>query len=348
MDKFWADAGSIEIAEHAPAAIHFRMTPDIGWELYRSFLGVLREGSLSGAARALGITQPTAGRHVAALEAALGVVLFTRSQLGLLPTDIALALRSHAEAMESTAASLRRVATSQGDGTGAGKGLRGVVRISASEVVSVEVLPPIVARLRETHPLLKVELVATNRVQDLLRREADIAVRMVRPQQEQLVARRIGHIALGFHAHRDYLARHGTPRRLEELTAHTVIGYDQPTAFVRSAGKSFKSIEGYSREAFSLRSDSDLTQLALIRAGAGIGVCQLGLARRSEALVHLLPRAFSLKLDTWVTMHEDLRHSPHCRAAFDALADGLQQYVGGAEAPAAQGKMARARTRAPQ
>lgn len=350
MEEFWSGPGSIEIAEHEPAAIHFRMTPDIGWELYRSFLGVLREGSLSGAARALGITQPTAGRHVAALEAALGVVLFTRSQVGLLPTDIALALRTHAEAMESTAASLRRVASSQGDGSGdgAGQGVRGVVRISASEVVSVEVLPPIVARLREAHPLLKVELVATNRVQDLLRREADIAVRMVRPQQEQLVARRIGHIALGFHAHRDYLARHGTPRRIEDLAGHAVIGHDQPTAFVRSAGKSFKSIEGYSREAFSLRSDSDLTQLALIRAGAGIGVCQLGLARRSEALVHLLPRAFSLKLDTWVTMHEDLRHSPHCRAAFDALADGLQQYVGGAEAPAAQGKMTRARTRAPQ
>jgi DNA-binding transcriptional LysR family regulator len=322
------------------------MTPDIGWELYRSFLGVLREGSLSGAARSLGITQPTAGRHVAALEAALGVVLFTRSQVGLLPTDVALALRTHAEAMESTAASLRRAATSQGEGEG--KGLRGVVRISASEVIGVEVLPPIVARLRETHPLLKVELVSTNRVQDLLRREADIAVRMVRPKQEQLVARRIGDIALGFHAHRDYLARHGTPRRLEELAGHAVIGYDQPSAFVRSAGKSFKSIDGYSREAFSLRSDSDLTQLALIRAGAGIGVCQVGLARRSEALVHLLPRAFSLKLDTWVTMHEDLRHSPRCRAAFDALAEGLQQYVGAAEAPAAREKMARARTRAPQ
>jgi len=161
------------------------MTSNIGWELYRTFLGVLREGSLSGAARALGITQPTAGRHVAALEDALGTVLFTRSQTGLLPTEVALALRTHAEAMESTAASLERAASSQGEG------VRGVVRVSASEVVCAEVLPPIVARLRETHPALKVELVSTNRVQDLLRREADIAVRMVRPRQEQLVARRI-------------------------------------------------------------------------------------------------------------------------------------------------------------
>ena len=315
------------------------MTPNIGWELYRSFLSVLREGSLSGAARALGITQPTAGRHVAALEEALGVVLFTRSQVGLMPTEVALALQTHAEAMESTAASLERAATSQGEGEG-GK-VRGVVRVSASEVVGVEVLPPILARLREAHPALKIELVATNRVQDLLRREADIAVRMVRPKQEQLVARRVGQIALGFHAHKDYLARHGTPRKLEDLASHAVVGYDQPSVFVRNAGKAFK---GYSREAFSLRSDSDLAQLALIRAGAGVGVCQLGLARRDNALVHVMPRAFSMKLETWVTMHEDLRNSPRCRVAFDALVDGLQQYIGAA----AQGKMGRARTQNPE
>lgn len=313
------------------------MTWNIGWELYRSFLGVLREGSLSGAARALGITQPTAGRHVAALEEALGVVLFTRSQTGLLPTEVALALRTHAEAMESIAASMERAATSQGEG------VRGVVRVSASEVVGAEVLPPIIAQLREAHPALKVELVSTNRVQDLLRREADIAVRMVRPRQEQLVARRIGNIELGFHAHRDYIARHGTPRNLDDLPAHTVIGYDQPPAFVRIAGKSIKN---FTRDTFSLRTDSDLAQLALIRAGAGIGVCQVGLAKRDAALVRLMPRAFSLKLDTWVTMHEDLRNSPRCRVAFDALVEGLSRYVGNAGADAAQAKMPRARQQA--
>ncbi|MGJ7605039.1 LysR family transcriptional regulator [Variovorax sp. LT1R20] len=312
------------------------MTSNIGWEMYRSFLGVLREGSLSGAARALGITQPTVGRHVAALESALGVVLFTRSQVGLLPTEVALALQTHAEAMESTAASLERAATSQGEG------VRGVVRISASEVIGVEVLPPIVARLREAHPALKVELVLTNRVQDLLRREADIAVRMVRPKQEQLVARRVGQIELGFHARKDYLGRHGTPRKLEDLAAHAVIGYDQPSAFVRNAGK---ALPGYGREAFSLRTDSDLAQLALIRAGAGIGICQAGLARRDAALVRLMPRTFSMKLETWITMHEDLRNSPRCRATFDALVDGLQRYIG-APTQGTQGKIGRARTQA--
>lgn len=301
------------------------MGSEIGWELYRSFLGVLREGSLSGAARALGLTQPTVGRHVAALEAALRVPLFTRSSSGLMPTDVALALRAHAEAMESTADALARAATSFGED------VRGVVRISASDVVGVEVLPPIVARLRQRHSALTVELALTNRVQDLLRREADIAVRMTRPGQTQLIARHIGGIELGLHAHRDYLARRGTPRDAGELVRHALIGHDRPTAFIRQIAKSFP---GFDRGAFALRTDSDLAQLALIRCGAGIGACQAALAKRDPALVRVLPKAFAGRLDMWVTMHEDLRGSPRCRAAFDALAEGLDAYVDEQRAPA--------------
>ena len=291
---------------------------DIGWELYRSFLSVLQEGSLSGAARALGIAQPTVGRHVAALEKALGLALFVRSQMGVLPTDAATALRGYAEAMHSTALALERAAASQGEG------VRGVVRVTASDVVGVEVLPPIVARLRERYPDLKVELVVTNKVQDLLRREADIAVRMVRPRQELLVARRVGDIELGLHASKAYLARCGTPRSMTELMSHALIGFDQMPPFLRDAGK---LPAGLSRHSFTLRSDSDLVQLALIRAGAGVGVCQCAIARRDGHLVRLLPRQFSLGLDTWVTMHEDLRNSPRCKVTFDALVEGLKESV---------------------
>jgi DNA-binding transcriptional LysR family regulator len=294
------------------------MARNIGWELYRTFLGVLKEGSLSGAARSLGITQPTAGRHIAALEQALGLALFTRSQLGLIPTEAALGLRTYAETMESTAAALERVATAHGEG------VRGVVRVSASEVMGVEVLPPIIEQLRRRHPELKVELALSNRVQDLLRREADIAVRMMRPEQEQLVARRIGNIEVGLHARKDYLARRGTPRRVGELAAHALIGYDQPSAFVRKASRSF---QGFNREAFSICTDSDLAQLALIRSGAGIGGCQVALAGRDDTLIRVLPTEFSLQLETWVTMHEDLRTSPRCRATFDMLVEGLERYI---------------------
>ncbi|SAK68914.1 LysR family transcriptional regulator [Caballeronia hypogeia] len=295
------------------------MAENIGWELYRTFLAVLQEGSLSGAARSLGITQPTAGRHIEALEHALSVSLFTRSQLGLQATDVALALRAHAEAMQSTAAALERAAS----GHAKGAGVKGVVRVSASEVVGVEVLPPIIAALREAHPQLVVELALSNRVQDLLLREADIAVRMMRPTQAQLVARRVGRIEVGLHARRDYLDKHGTPRNAKALWEHAVIGYDKPSPFLRGASK---TLPGFTREAFALRADSDLAQLALIRAGAGIGFCQVALGRR-DALMRVLPKTFAFQLETWVTMHEDLRASPRCRATFDALAEGLERYA---------------------
>jgi DNA-binding transcriptional LysR family regulator len=295
------------------------MAATIGWELYRSFLAVLDAGSLSGAARALGVAQPTVGRHVAALEKSLGLALFTRSQIGLMATEAALSLRIYAESIQSTAAALERAAASQGTG------VRGTVRITASDVIGVEVLPPIITRLHEQHPDLAVELVLTDRVQDLLRREADIAVRMLRPRQELLVARRVGEIEVGLHAHQRYVARHGTPRNIADLAKHSLIGFDQTTAFVRSAGK---ALAGWRREAFAMRTDDNLAQLALIRSGAGIGACQTAIARRDDSMVRILPKQFSLPLETWITMHEDLRNSPRCRVTFDALVKGLQQHVG--------------------
>jgi len=296
------------------------MAARISWELYRSFLAVLTEGSLSGAARALGIAQPTVGRHVAALERSLGTALFTRSQTGLLPTDAALPLRTYAEAMSNSVAALERAASSHGTG------VRGVVRVTASEVIGVEVLPRIVARLREQHPDLQVELELSNRMQDLLQREADIAVRMTRPTQALLIARRIGHVGLGAHASKEYVKRHGVPDTTADLEHHALIGFDQPTAFIRAAGKSFPVFQ---REAFAMRANSDLAQLALIRSGAGIGICQVAIARR-DGLVRVLRRQFSLQLDTWIAMHEDLRDSPRCRVTFDALVAGLQEHVAAA------------------
>ncbi len=294
------------------------MSNDIGWELYRTFLSVLATGSLSGAARARGITQPTVGRHISALESAFRQVLFTRSQTGLLPTEAALALRPYAETMQSTAAALERAATGQGTG------VTGTVRISASEVIGVEVLPPMLAQLRRAHPALKIELVPTNRVQDLLHREADIAVRMTPPKQDQLIARHVGDVQLGLHAHADYLREHGTPAVPADLAGHALIGFDEETPFVRVARK---ALPAWNHDAFSLRTDSDLAQLALIRAGCGIGVCQVALARRGGGLTRVLANQWSFQLPTWVTMHEGLRASPRCKAAFDALVQCLQAHI---------------------
>jgi DNA-binding transcriptional LysR family regulator len=294
-----------------------------GWELYRSFLAVMREGSLSGAARRLNMTQPTLGRHIAALESALAVALFTRSPGGLAPTAAALDLVPHAEAMEASAAALQRTAS------GAAVEDGGTIRITASEIVGAEVLPAILTGFRHRHPRIVLELALTNRTEDLLRRDADIAVRMAPPKQEALVARRIGTVPLGLYAHRRYLARFGTPASVDDLRRHHLIGFDRDP-------RSWQSLNeprfAFARELFSFRADNDLAQLAALRAGLGIGGSQRPIAAREKALVPVLPKAIAFSLDMWLVMHEDLRASRAIRLVFDHLAEGLRRYLGSAVA----------------
>ncbi|MEO6918097.1 MAG: LysR family transcriptional regulator [Collimonas sp.] len=287
-----------------------------GWDLYRAFLAVLEEGSLSGGARSLGLTQPTIGRQIEALEQALGVKLFTRSQTGLTPTDTALALRPFAENLRITANALRRASTAASH--------RGTVRITASDVVGAEILPPILTALREAHPDIIVELVLSNRSQDLLQRDADIAVRMVQPSQAALIARKVGVIPLGLFAHRRYLEQAGRPAGVADLKQHALIGFDQETSYIRNMQKHGLPL---SRDMFSLRTDNQLAQLAAIRAGYGIGMCQTPLAMHSPDLQPVLARVVKSELPTWIVMHEDLRSSARCRIAFDALVAGVSSYI---------------------
>lgn len=297
------------------------MAQTIPWEWYRTFLAVMKEGSLSGAARVLAITQPTAGRHVAALESALGLVLFTRSQTGLQATDAAAAIQGHAQAMENTAKMIARSAAGFSAPTA---GLHGVVRVSASEIIGTEVLPPLIAGIKKAYPRLTIELVLSNRMQDLLNREVDIAVRMATPAQEQLIARRLGSIEIGLHAASSYLARHAAPDTIDALFSHTLVGFDNTTPFTLQALKHFPQL---SRERFTVRTDSDVAQLNLIRAGAGIGMCQVQLAAFPVPLERVMPDFFAFHLDTWLVMHEDLRHSKAYKTVFDMLATGLQAYI---------------------
>src|SRR5450830_1589532 len=289
------------------------------WEWYRSFLAVMQAGSVSAAARAMGLAQPTVGRHIDSLEQALQLKLFTRASDGLTPTDAGRALAPYAGEMASTAAALLRAASGQGDG------VKGSVRISASDVVGVEVLPSILTPLRERYPELVIELMLSNQADDVLHRQADIAVRMFQPVQEALIAKRIGTIELGLFAHPRYLAQHGVPQSIDELAGHTLIGYDRETAFLRAQQAKYPY---FKRERFDLRADSDVAQLAFIRAGYGLGVCQTGLAKRDGGLQRVLAGQLALKLDTWVVMHEGLRNSPRCAVTFAALAEGLAAYAG--------------------
>lgn len=293
-------------------------TKEPDWSLYRTFLAVVEEGSLSGAARRLALTQPTIARHIEALEDGVGFELFVRSPRGLSPTEAALELKPYAEAMSATAGAMLRAASGQGSA------VRGTVRITASEIVGAEVLPPILTTLREAHPELEIELVLSNTVQNLLRRDADIAVRMVEPQHEALIVRRIGSVSLGLHAHEQYLQRAGVPRSLDVLKEHSLIGFDRETPEIRAMRQ---RVTGLEHVHFALRADSDIAQLMAIRAGFGIGICQVALAKRDPGLRRVLASELQLKLGVWVAMHEDLRSSPRCRAVFDGLVAGLQAYV---------------------
>jgi DNA-binding transcriptional LysR family regulator len=292
----------------------------LDWALWRSFLAILREGSLSGAARALDVAHPTVRRHLDELEAMLGAPLFVRSPAGLVATELALSLREPAQSMEAAAAELIRTASAE---SGA---VAGTVRITASEIMGAEVLPAILAAVKVRHPQLSFELALTNSVENLLRHDADIAVRMARPMQADLVARKVGLIPLGLYAHESWIARHGEPAGLETvIAAGSLIGYDREPAIIRAlAAAGFTVGPGD----FGFRSDSDLAQLAALRAGLGVGVCQRPLAARDPALRHVLP-AFAHSLETWLVTHPSLRSVSRVRVTLDGLAAGLADYVDG-------------------
>jgi DNA-binding transcriptional LysR family regulator len=292
------------------------LAPD--WHLFRAFLAVVREGSLSSAARVLGTTQPTMGRQIAALERSLGVKLFTRSLDGLAPTDAGMRLIPSAEAMAAAAEAARRSASGEIEEE------RGTVRITASEVVGGEVLPPILADFHAMNPRISVEVALSNRNEDLLRGDADIAVRMVRPTQDALVAKRIGRIDVGLYGHRRYLKGRAMPQRLDDLRRHALIGPDRDQAYARLLERLGVP---FGRELFAFRSDSDLAQLAALRAGFGIGASQLGIARREKNLVPVLHSVLVIPMDCWLVMHRDLRTSRRIRLLFDHLAIRLADYA---------------------
>jgi DNA-binding transcriptional LysR family regulator len=281
-------------------------------------LAVIDAGSLSGAARVLDLSQPTVGRHIEALEAALDAPLFTRSATGLNPTRLALALEPHARAMAAAAETLARTAAGDADSA------RGVVRVTASEIVAVHVLPEILTQFRRAHPQIDIELVASNRQEDLLRRDADVAIRMVRPTQDALLARRIGEVRIGFFARRDYLEQFGAPESIEDLRRHTVVGFDRGQ--VIPAARAAVNFE-ITPDLFGLRTDSDSAQIAALRAGFGVGALQEPLAARDPDLVPVLKGQVSFALEVWVVMHEDLRADRRVRLLFDHLVESITAYL---------------------
>ena len=297
---------------------HPKPAPAPGWELWRSFLAVVQQGSLSAAARELGLAQPSVSRQIQVLEHSLGAALFTRSRHGLNPTPLAQSLLPQAQAMAAAALQLQRTASA------ADTLARGTVRITASEIIGTLVLPAMLARCRAKHPGIVVELVLSNQNQDLLQREADIAIRMQRPTQTALVARHVGDVQVGLFAHRQYLADHGVPPDTAALLTHPMIGIDRNTQAL--AHPTLRQL-GLAHTHFALRCDSDVAQLMLLKAGAGIGACHAPLAAADPQLVPVLPQSVHWQYAIWLAMHEDQRHTQRIRLLYDHLATELATYT---------------------
>ncbi|VFU08455.1 LysR family transcriptional regulator [Methylocella tundrae] len=287
------------------------------WGLYRTFLEIARSGSLSAAARTLGITHPTARRHLEELEQQLGGRLFTRSTRGLLPTGLAERILPEVTRIEASIGAIARLVTER---VGS---VQGTVRVSASEVMGIEVLPSMLARIRTLHPGLTFELILSDSETDILRRDADLAVRMIRPRQTSLVARRVGTIEVGFYAHRSWLAEHGVPSSREQLlAAPNLIGQDRR----RTLADALEIDEARLNQSLVLATDSDVAQIAAVRAALGVGVLQVPLAMREPALVRVLPD-LDHKMEVWLVTHPDLKSSALMQAAMAALYAELKSYI---------------------
>ena len=288
------------------------------WTLLQSFLAVAEEGSYSGAARVTRHSQPTIGRHIQQLQEQLDTVLFQRTTGGYVLTEAGTALMDHAMAMRFAAARISLVAE------GRTAEIAGVVRITASDVMATYVLPELLGQLLRAQPGLQVELVATNSTENLMLREADIAVRMVRPTQPDLIARKMGEIALGLFAARSYLDHAGIPTSIAEFKDHILIGYDRSDLMLRVMAELEIEIR---REDFTFRIDNQVAYFEAIKAGVGIGAGQVELSE-SMGLVRVLPEIPIPPLPVWLTAHQELRTSARVRCVFDFLADRLPASLG--------------------
>lgn len=294
-----------------------RLTFD--WSLIRSFLAVLDAGSLLAAARVLHMHQPTLSRHIAQLESQLGTPLFERTGRGLVPTQAARAMAIGARQMQVAASfmadSLARSADAE----------QGTVRITTSEVAAVHLLPPILADLRQLAPNIQIELEASDQVSNLLVRDADIAVRMVRPTQAGLRARKVAEIKVGLYAHERYLQTHGHPSTADALAQHTLIGFD----------RSLDIIQGFARAGmrltpadFALRTDHQLSHIELVAAGAGLGFVAHYTVRDRAGLQQVLPDIPLPTLPCWLIVHREIQARRTVRIVYDHLARGIAQRLG--------------------
>ncbi len=290
-------------------------SPPLDWNLLRAFLAVVDAGSLTGATRLLLTSQPTLSRQIAELESVLGVTLFERVARGVRLTVAGSALLPPARQMETAAQVLSLAALGQTQQTS------GTVRLTAGEMFSAFIVPKILTPLRLSQPQIQIELLASNRVENLLERQADIAIRHTRPRQGGLVAKRLGDVGIGAFAHADYLNRIEGKIELGRVAQYDWIGLDSSDLLLRGFRKAGLAVE---RDFFAFRCDNQVVGWQAALAGLGIGVAPVAIAKNWPEMQMILPEVSIPKMPVWLTAHRELRSSARIGLVFDALAEGLQ------------------------
>lgn len=286
----------------------------LDWNQLKAFLETAETGSLSAAARKLELTQPTLSRQVAAIEQHMGVTLFERVGKAMALTPTGLELLEHARAMGAAAEALGLAAT------GRSKAVGGVVSVSATDAVAAQLLPPLVRRLREQEPGIAIEVISSNAVSDLLRREADIAIRHVKPEQPDLIARLIREASASFYASEDWVRIHGHPRNAEEATHLAFVGSDRSGQYLRYLRQHGLPL---SEANFSCYAEHSVASWSLVRQGMGIGAMMDEIARDTPGIVRVLDDVPPVRFPIWLVSHRELRTSQRIRVVFEALAQGL-------------------------
>ncbi|EJE51292.1 transcriptional regulator [Acidovorax sp. CF316] len=287
----------------------------LDWNQLRAFLETAETGSLSAAARKLGLTQPTLSRQVAAIEQRMGVTLFERVGKAMALTPTGMDLLEHARAMGAAAQALGVAASGRSQEVG------GVVSVSATDAVAFYLLPPLVRQLREKEPGIAVEVISSNALSDLLRREADIAIRHVKPEQPELIARLIRETSASFYASKDWVKVHGHPRSAEDATHLPFVGSDrsgQYLGYLRQHGLPLSEAN------FSCYSDHSVAHWGLVCQGMGIGAMMDEIAHATPGIVRVLDDVPPVIFPIWLVTHRELRTARRIRVVFEALAQGLQ------------------------
>lgn len=286
----------------------------LDWNQLRAFLHTAEAGSLSEAARRLGLTQPTLSRQVAAIEKRLGVSLFERIGRSLQPTSTGLALLEHARNMGAAAQELSLAAS------GHAQAVDGVVSISASDMVAACLLPAVLQTLAERAPGLRIEVVTTNSLSDLRRREADIALRHVRPSEPELIGRLMREASASFYASKDWIRRHGHPRRAEEAAALRFVGSDRSGRYLDYLRAHGLPVGEHN---FCAYAENAATAWALVRQGLGIGAMMDEVAASCPDVQRVLDEVPPVRFPIWLLTHRELHTARRIRLVFDLLAEAL-------------------------